>query len=141
VIVVDSSVWIDFFNGVSTPEVEQLDGLLGVTPVAIGDLILVEVVQGFRQEKDVALARQLFRSLAPLSMLGARNAWKAAENYRELRRRGITVRKTIDGIIATACIEANLPLLFSDRDFLPYVEHLGLAVVTGAAPPVAVKRD
>jgi predicted nucleic acid-binding protein len=126
VIVVDSSVWIDFFNGVSTPEVERLDGLLGVTPVAIGDLILVEVVQGFRLEKDVAMARQLFRALAPLPMLGARNAWKAAENHRELRRRGITVRKTIDGIIATACIEANLPLLFSDRDFLPYVEHLGL---------------
>ncbi len=102
-IVVDSSVWIDFFNGVSTAEVERLDGLLGVTPVAIGDLILVEVVQGFRQDKDVAMARQLFRSLAPLPMLGARNAWKAAENYRELRRRGITVRKTIDGIIATAC--------------------------------------
>ena len=125
-IVVDSSVWIDFFNGASTAEVERLDGLLGVTPVAIGDLILVEVVQGFRQDKDVAMARQLFRSLAPLPMLGARNAWNAAENYRELRRRGITVRKTIDGIIATACIEANLPLLFSDRDFLPYVEHLGL---------------
>lgn len=125
-IVVDSSVWIDFFNGVSTPEVERLDGLLGLIPIAIGDLILVEVVQGFRQDRDVATARQLFRSLAPLPMLGPRNAWKAAENYRELRRRGITVRKTIDGIIATACIEANLPLLFSDRDFLPYVEHLGL---------------
>ena len=102
-IVVDSSVWFDFFNGVSTPEVERLDGLLDVTPIAIGDLILVEVVQGFRQEKDGATARQLFRSLAPLSMLGTRNAWKAAENKRELRRRGITVRKTIDGIIATAC--------------------------------------
>jgi predicted nucleic acid-binding protein len=126
VIVVDSSVWTDFFHGVSTPEVERLDGLLGVTPIAIGDLILVEVVHGFRQEKDVATVRQLFRSLALLPMLGARNAWKAAENYRELRRRGITVCKTIDGIIATACIEANLPLLFSDRDFLPYVEHLGL---------------
>lgn len=125
-IVVDSSVWIDFFNGVSTTEVERLDGLLGVTPIAIGDLILVEVLQGFRNEKDVATARQLFRSLAPLPMLGARNAWKAAENYRDLRRCGITVRKTIDGIIATACIEANLPLLFCDRDFLPYVEHLGL---------------
>jgi predicted nucleic acid-binding protein len=126
VIVVDSSVWIDFFNGVSTTEVERLDGLLGVTPIAIGDLILVEVLQSFRNEEDVATARQLFRSLAPLPMLGARNAWKAAENYRDLRRRGITVRKTIDGIIATACIEANLPLLFCDRDFLPYVEHLGL---------------
>ena len=125
-IVVDSSVWIDFFNGVCTPEVERLDGLLGVTPVAIGDLILVEVVQGFRIEQDVATARQLFRSLVPLPMLGARNAWKSAENYRELQRRGVTVRKTIDGIIATACIETNLPLLFSDRDFNPYVEHLGL---------------
>ncbi len=125
-IVVDSSVWIDFFNGVSTAEVERLDGLLGVTPLAIGDLILVEVMQGFRSEQDVATARQLFRSLALLPMLGGGNAWKAAENYRQLRRKGITVRKTIDGIIATACIEANLPLLFSDRDFQPYVEHLGL---------------
>jgi predicted nucleic acid-binding protein len=129
VIVVDSSVWIDFFNGVSSPEVERLDGLLGVTPLAIGDLILVEVMQGFRNERDVATARQLFRSLALLPMLGGSNAWKAAENYRQLRSRGITVRKTIDGIIATACIEANLPLLFSDRDFQPYVEHLGLEAV------------
>jgi predicted nucleic acid-binding protein len=128
VIVVDSSVWIDFFHGVSTPEVERLDGLLGVTPLAIGDLILVEVMQGFRTDQDVATARQLFRSLALLPMLGGSNAWKAAENYRQLRRKGITVRKTIDGIIATACIEANLPLLFSDRDFRPYVEHLGLEV-------------
>jgi len=126
VIVVDSSVWIDFFNGASTPEVERLDGLLGVTPLAIGDLILVEVMQGFRSERDVATARQLFRSLALLPMLGGSNAWKAAEDYRHLRRQGITVRKTVDGIIATACIEANLPLLFSDRDFAPYVEHLGL---------------
>jgi predicted nucleic acid-binding protein len=97
-----------------------------VTPLAIGDLILVEVMQGFRNERDVATARQLFRSLALLPMLSGSNAWKAAENYRQLRSRGITVRKTIDGIIATACIEANLPLLFSDRDFVPYVEHLGL---------------
>ena len=125
-IVVDSSVWINFFHGVSTPEVERLDGLLGVTPLAIGDLALVEVMQGFRTDQDVATARQLFRSLALLPMLGGSNAWKATENYRQLRRKGITVRKTIDGIIATACIEANLPLLFSDRDFQPYVEHLGL---------------
>lgn len=127
-IVVDSSVWIDFFGGMSTPEVERLDGLLGVTPLAIGDLILVEVMQGFHTDQDVATARQLFRSLALLPMLGGSNAWKAAENVRQLRRKGITVRKTIDGIIATACIEANLPLLFSDRDFQPYVEHLGLEV-------------
>ena len=133
-IVVDSSVWIDFFNGVRAPEVDRLDGLLGVTPLAIGDLILVEVLQGFRQDKDVATARQLFRSLALLPLLEGSNPWKAAENYRQLRSRGITVRKTIDGIIATACnccaeafgYEANLQLLFSNRDFMPYVEHLGL---------------
>ena len=125
-IVVDSSVWIDFFNGISTPEVDRLDALLGVTPLAIGDLILVEVLQGFRNERDVATARQMFRSLALLPLLEGSNSWKAADNYRQLRRKGITVRKTIDGIIATACIEANLPLLFSDRDFQPYVEHLGL---------------
>lgn len=127
-IVVDSSVWIDFFNGVSTPEVERLDALLGVAPVAIGDLILVEVLQGFRHERDFATAQQLFDSMPLLAMLGSENAFKAASSYRSLRSRGITVRKTIDGIIATACIQANLPLLFSDRDFLPYVEHLGLEV-------------
>ena len=125
-IVVDSSVWIDFFNGAQTSEVERLDAVLGVTPVAVGDLIVVEVLQGFRSDRDVAAARQLFRSLPLLAMLGPQNAYQAAENYRGLRSRGITVRKTIDGIIATACIEANLPLLFSDRDFLPYVEYLGL---------------
>ncbi len=125
-IVVDSSVWINFFNGVSTPEVERLDGLLGVTPLVVGDLILVEVVQGFRHERDVATARRLFHAMALLPMLGVHNAWKTAENYRKLRSKGITVRKTIDGIIATACMEAQLPLLFSDRDFLPYVQYLGL---------------
>lgn len=125
-VVVDSSVWIDFFNGRSTPAVEQLDALLGVQPIAVGDVILVEVLQGFRSEQDLATARQLFRSIPVLDMVGKANAFKAAENYRRLRQKGITVRKTIDGIIATACIEANLPLLFSDRDFQPYVEHLGL---------------
>lgn len=125
-IVVDSSVWIDFFNGSSSPAVERLDGLLGTVPMAIGDLILVEVLQGFRSDRDLATARQLLGSLSLVEMLGRSQAYKAAENYRSLRRKGITVRKTIDGIIATACIEANLPLLFSDRDFLPYVEHLGL---------------
>ena len=79
--------------------------------------------------KDVELARQLFRSLAPLSMLGVRIPWKVAETYCDLRRRVIRAPKTIDGIISTACIEANLPLLFIDRDFsCPYVEHLGLEV-------------
>ena len=114
-IVVDSSVWVDFFNGTATPQVERLDALLGVTPVAIGDLILVKVLQGFRHDRDVATARQLFRSLPVIEMLGRSNATKVAENFRSLRRQGMTVRKTVDAIIATACIEANLTLLFSER--------------------------
>lgn len=125
-IVVDSSVWIDFFNGIATAEVERLDGLLGRTPVAIGDLILVEVLQGFRDDRDLDVARELFEPLPLLAMVGGDNALQAAANYRHLRSLGCTVRKTIDGLIATACIEARLPLLFSDRDFRPYVEHLGL---------------
>ncbi|MFM7393583.1 MAG: PIN domain-containing protein, partial [Cyanobium sp.] len=98
----------------------------GVTPMAIGDLILAEVLQGFRHDRDVATARQLFRLLPVIEMLGRSNATKAAENVRVLRRQGVTVRRMIDAIIATACIEANLPLLFSDRDFTPFVTHLGL---------------
>jgi predicted nucleic acid-binding protein len=126
VIVVDFSVWVDFFNGTTTPKVERLDALLGVTPVAIGDLILVGVLQGFRHDRDVATVRQLFRSLPVIEMLGRSDAAKAAENFQPLRRQGVTVRKTVDAIIATACIEANLPLLFSDRDFTPFVTRLGL---------------
>ncbi len=125
-IVVDSSVWVDFFNGTATPQVERIDALLGVTPLAIGDLILVEVLQGFRHDRDVATVRQLFRSLPVIEMLGRSNATKAAVNVRTVRQQGVTVRKTVDAIIATACIEANLPLLFSDRDLTPFVTHLGL---------------
>ena len=125
-IVVDSSVWIDFFNGHTTPEVQQLDQLLGTTPIAVGDVILVEVLQGFSNNRDHATAERLFRGLPVLEMLGTANAYSAAALYRQLRQRGITVRRTIDGIIATACINAELPLLFSDRVFLPYVEVFGL---------------
>lgn len=127
-IVVDSSVWIDFFNGKNTLEVERLESCLGVTPIVIGDLILVEVLQGFRNGKDMEVASAIFSSLGRIEMLADNCKYKAVENYRYLRSKGITVRKTIYGIIATACIEKKLPLLFSDRDFLPYVEHLGLLV-------------
>ncbi len=105
---------------------ERLDALLGVTPVAIGDLMLVEVLQGFRHDRDLATVRQLFRSLPVIEMLGRSNATKAAESFRTLRQQGVTVRRTVDAIIATACIQANLPLLFSDRDLTPFVTHLGL---------------
>lgn len=125
-ILVDSSVWIDYFSGRQSPEADRLDQLLGVTPVAIGDLILTEVLQGFRNDQEFSTARRLLDALAVHDMLGKRMALKSAENYRRLRKRGITVRKTVDVVIASFCIDRGMPLLFSDRDFLPFVEHLGL---------------
>lgn len=126
VIVVDSSVWIDFFRGAATPQTERLDALLGTEPLAVGDLILAEVLQGFSSEKDFNQARKLLTSLDVLTLGGQDIALQAARNYRTLRAQGVTARKTIDTIIATRCIEDDLPLLYSDRDFDPFVEHLGL---------------
>ncbi len=128
-IVVGSSVWIDYFNGRATPQTDRLDALLGGEPLAIGDVLLVEVLQGFRREADYQTARSLLLSLTVFEMLGVSYALRSAENYRRLRRQGITIRKTIDVIIATYCIEEGHALLFSDRDFLPFVEHLGLQMV------------
>lgn len=125
-ILVDSSVWVDYFNGKPTPETDFLDSLLGSEPVAVGDLILAEVLQGFRSDADYETAREMLESLTTYDLLGASLAIKTAENYRALRKRGITVRKTADTIIATFCIERRTPLLFSDRDFDPFVKHLGL---------------
>jgi predicted nucleic acid-binding protein len=126
-IVVDSSVWIDYFSGANTPQTEKLENTLGAKPVAIGDLILIEVLQGFRHDKDYKVARKLFEDVAIFEMLGTQMAIKSADNFRALRKKGITVRKTADVIIATFCIEQKLPLLFSDKDFSPFVKHLGLA--------------
>jgi predicted nucleic acid-binding protein len=125
-IVVDSSVWIDYFSGADTPQTEKLENILGTKPVAIGDLILTEVLQGFRHDKDYKAARKLFEDVAIFEMLGIQMAIKSADNFRALRKKGITVRKTADVIIATFCIEQKLPLLFSDKDFSPFVKHLGL---------------
>ncbi len=126
-IVVDSSVWIDYFSGVDTPQTEKFENTLDTRPVAIGDLILTEVLQGFRHDKDYKVARKLFEDVTIFEMLGTRMAIKSADNFRALRKNGITVRKTADVIIATFCIEQKLPLLFSDKDFRPFVKHLGLA--------------
>jgi predicted nucleic acid-binding protein len=128
VILVDSSVWIDYFRGTETPQVEVLDGLLGRTRLAIGDLIVVEVLQGVRDQKEFDLVRKTLDAFTQVELVGYDIAVKAARNYRTLRGMGITVRKTIDSIIATRCIESGLTLLHSDRDFLPFVEHLGLKV-------------
>lgn len=125
-ILVDSSVWIDYFNGQATPQTSLLDSLLGSEPLAIGDLILAEVLQGFRSDADFHTAKELLTALTIYELLGVENAIASAEHYRTLRARGVTVRKTVDLIIATFCIRRSYPLLFSDRDFLPFVEQLGL---------------
>jgi predicted nucleic acid-binding protein len=123
---VDSSVWIDYFRGAATPEADRLDALLGTEPVAIGDLILAEVLQGFTSERQFAQTLAMLRSLEPITIGGQDIAEQAARNFRTLRAKGVTVRKTIDTLIATRCIEDGLPLLYSDRDFDPFVEYLGL---------------
>ncbi len=128
-IVVDSSVWVDYFNGVATPASDRLDQALGHEPVAVGDVILTEVLQGFRHDRDYRTAKELLLSLTIVDMLGQVMAIKAAENFRSLRKRGVTVRKTVDIIIATCCIEKGLRLLYSDRDFEPCRKHLGLRSV------------
>ena len=125
-ILIDSSVWIDYFRGEVTSQTEMLDGLLRTDPLAIGDLILVEVLQGFNVDRDFNRARKLLETLTIIDVGGRDIAVKAAKNFRSLRSLGVTVRKTIDTVIATRCIEDGLDLLYSDRDFDPFVEHLGL---------------
>ena len=128
-VVVDSSVWIDYFNGRVTRQTDLLDSLLGRELVVIGDIILTEVLQGFRSDRDYRKAKRLLDSLIFKPMLGKEAAVKSAENYRHLRMKGVSVRKTIDVVIATFCISSNLPLLHDDRDFEPMEKHLNLKVV------------
>lgn len=128
-ILIDSSVWIDYFRGTSTRESDKLDSLLGTEPVSIVDLMLTEVLQGFNSEREFNQAKALLTSLEVVPLVGQDIAIKAARNFRTLRAAGITVRKTIDTIIATRCIESRYALLFSDRDFDPFVRHLGLRPV------------
>ena len=128
-ILVDSSVWIDFFNGIKSIETNKLDELLGLEEIATGDLILTEVLQGFRNDKDYKIAKDILTSLTVFELLGENLAIKSANNFRKLRKSGITIRKTADVIIATFCIENKMPLLFSDKDFIPFVENLKLRSV------------
>jgi len=128
-LVVDSSVWIDYFNGYHSAETNALDEALGIDEIIIGDLILTEVLQGFRNEADFHKARELMSHFPMVTMLGSSMAIKSAENYRRLRQQGITIRRTIDVMIVTYCIEHALPLLYSDRDFDPFIQHLGLQTI------------
>lgn len=128
-ILVDSSVWIGYFQGSTTAQIGKLDELLGREQLAIGDLILTEVLQGFYDEREFESARKMLMRLTVVELGGPEIAVRAARNYRKLRQLGVTVRKTIDTIIATRCIEDGYDLLHDDRDFDPFVKHLGLRAV------------
>lgn len=128
-ILVDSSVWIDYFNNNQTSASTYLDSALGRDYLLIGDLVLIEVLQGFKSDRNFRTAKQLLTSLEVVELSNQHLAIKSAENFRALRKKGITVRKTIDVVIATYCIENNLPLLQSDKDFIPFSEHLGLRLL------------
>jgi len=126
---VNSSVWIDYFNGKKTAQTDWLNSSIGNTPIIMGDLILTEVLQGFQSDKDFRIARNLLLRLPFMPMGGQTLALESAANYRLLRKNGVTVRKTIDVMIGTFCIHYKLPLLHDDRDFDPMVNFLGLKTI------------
>jgi predicted nucleic acid-binding protein len=128
-IVVDSSVWIDFLNGRRASHVVALQAALGKEGIIVGDLMLCEVLQGLDSERTAQQVEALLRRFEIVSMAGDDIAVLAARNFRSLRRRGITVRKTIDLLIGTWCIENRRPLLHNDGDFRPMAQHLGLIEV------------
>ncbi len=128
-ILVDSSVWVDYLRGTPTVQTDKLDELLGTVPLAVGDLILTEVLQGCGTDKEFNEVRRLLLNLTVVPLGGQEVAIEAARNFRRLRALGLTVRKTIDTVIATRCILDKLQLLHSDRDFDAFEKHLGLRCV------------
>lgn len=128
-IVVDTSVWIDYFNGVASPHTDLLDQLLSRERLVIGDIILTEVLQGFHRDTDFRQAQALLDTLEFRPMLGREIALLSAKNYRKLRRAGVTVRKTIDVMIGSFCVQNRHRLLHTDRDFDQIEKHLGLSVL------------
>ena len=128
-VLVDTSVWVDYFNGLETPRTDRLDQLLGSGRLLTGDLILAELLQGFAKDADYRTARRLLLELPCAELVGRENALRAADYYRRLRKRGVTVRKTIDVLIGTYCIQHGHELLHADRDFDSMQRHLGLRVL------------
>ena len=127
-IVADTSAWIDYFNGKIAPHTDRLDKDLGMERIIIGDLIITELLQGFKNNKDYQVARKLIEGLEYRDFVGKEIAIKAADSYRYLRKKGVTVRKTIDVIIATFCVENGFQLIHNDKDFEPFEEYLGLMI-------------
>jgi len=128
-ILADTSVWIDYFNGVQSKHTDTLDFGIVEGTIAMGDLIFLEILQGIRDDREYRTTKQTLMTLDRFVMFGQGMPEKCAENYRKLSKKGITIRKTTDVIIATFCIEQRLPLLFIDRDFIPFVDNLGLLSV------------
>ena len=127
-IVADTSVWIDYLRGIDAPHTNALDYELQNNRIITGDLIITEILQGFRNDKNYSEAKNIMDALEYRDFVGREIALKAAQNFRKLRTRGITVRKTIDVIIGTFCIENNFPLIHNDRDFDPMEQYLGLKI-------------
>ncbi len=128
-IFLDSTILIDYFNGANTRQVEILESILGKEFIAIGDYVLTEVLQGFKSDNDFQTAKNTLLLFPCFEIGGKAIAIQSAKNYRYLRKKGITIRKTIDTMIATFCIENNLTLLHNDRDFDPFATHLNLNVL------------
>ena len=125
-ILVDTGIWVDYFNGNDSKYTDALDTALFEGTVIMGDLIFLEILQGFRSDKDYQMAKTTLGTLEQFEMFGHSMVIKCATNYRGLRKKGITIRRTTDVIIATFCIDNKIPLLFQDRDFIPFIEKLGL---------------
>ncbi|MCP4266728.1 MAG: PIN domain nuclease [Candidatus Brocadiaceae bacterium] len=125
-ILADTSIWIDYFNGKITNETNFLDNALAEGNVIIGDLVILEILQGIKHDKDYTKTKKALETLEQFELFGSSMIFDCANNFRKLKKKGLTIRKTADLIIASFCIKNKIPLLFSDRDFLPFAEHLGL---------------
>ena len=128
-IIADSSAWIDYFRGIDVPHTNKLDMALGTDEIFMGDLIVTEIMQGARTEKSITQIKDVISKMQCVNMVGQIVAYQSAANYRFLRSKGITVRKTIDMLIGTYCIISNASLIHNDVDFEPMEEHLGLKVI------------
>lgn len=128
-LVVDTTVWIDYFNEQINSETEYLDHVISEELILVGDLILTEILQGFREDRDYELVRTALSKFEQVEMLNLQIALKSAQNYHLLHKKDITTRKTIDCIIATFCIENDHTLLHRDSDFDGFEKYLGLNVV------------
>lgn len=125
-ILIDTSVWVDYFNGIVNAHTDWLDSALGSEPIIMGDLIITEVLQGFQNDRDFQTVKSLFENIPFMEMVGRELAIESANHYRFLRRKGVTVRKTIDVMIGTFCIHHGIALLHNDRDFEPMEKYLKL---------------